>query len=117
MIDRLKPAIAISVHYNALPDDGDAINTAGIGSFWYHPQAESLSKFLHDYLVKQEKRPSYGVFWNNLALTRPHTAPSILLELGFMINPTEFEWVTDSQQQQRLATTLADGITAWFQQL
>lgn len=117
MIDRLKPAIAISIHYNALPDDGDAVNTAGIGSFWYHPQAENLSKFLHDYLVKQEKRPSYGVFWNNLALTRPHTAPSILLELGFMINPTEFEWVTDSQQQQQLAKTLAEGITAWFQQL
>ena len=54
--------------------------------FWYHPQAEDLSKFLHDYLVEKGERPSYGVFWNNLALTRPHAAPSVLLELGFMIN-------------------------------
>jgi N-acetylmuramoyl-L-alanine amidase len=114
MINNIKPAVALSIHYNALPDNGDAINTAGIGMFWYHPQAEDLSKFLHNYLVEKAKRPSYGVFWNNLALTRPHTTPSVLLELGFMINPTEFEWVTDAQQQKILATTLAEGITEWF---
>ncbi|MDJ0578797.1 N-acetylmuramoyl-L-alanine amidase [Crocosphaera sp.] len=114
MIDEIKPTIALSVHYNALPDNGDAINTAGIGMFWYHPQAENLSKFLHDYLVEKGPRPSYGVFWNNLALTRPHTSPSVLLELGFMINPTEFEWITDAQQQQNLAVLLANGITEWF---
>ncbi|MGK7887562.1 MAG: N-acetylmuramoyl-L-alanine amidase [Crocosphaera sp.] len=116
MIDEIKPTIALSVHYNALPDNGDAINTAGIGMFWYHPQAEDLSKFLHDYLVEKGERPSYGVFWNNLALTRPHTSPSVLLELGFMINPTEFEWITDAQQQQNLAVLLANGITEWFSQ-
>lgn len=114
MINKVKPDIALSVHYNALPDNGDAINTAGIGMFWYHPQAEDLSKFLHDYLVEKANRPSYGVFWNNLALTRPHTAPSVLLELGFMINPTEFEWITNTQQQKNLATILANGITEWF---
>ena len=116
MIDEVKPAVALSIHYNALPDNGDAINTAGIGMFWYHPQAEDLSKFLHDYLVEKANRPSYGVFWNNLALTRPHTTPSVLLELGFMINPTEFEWLTDGQQQKNLAATLANGITEWFSQ-
>ncbi|MDJ0508235.1 MAG: N-acetylmuramoyl-L-alanine amidase [Crocosphaera sp.] len=117
MIDTIKPAIALSIHYNALPDNGDAINTAGIGMFWYHPQAEQLSKFLHDYLVQKANRPSYGVFWNNLALTRPHTSPSVLLELGFMINPTEFEWISDGQQQRRLTKILAEGITQWFTQV
>ena len=33
MINEVKPAIALSVHYNALPDNGDAINTAGIRIF------------------------------------------------------------------------------------
>lgn len=114
MINRIQPAIALSIHYNALPDNGDAINTAGIGTFWYHPQAHDLAVFLHNYLVDELNRPSYGVFWNNLALTRPHTAPSVLLELGFMINPVEFEWITDPQAQQALANTLAEGITTWF---
>jgi N-acetylmuramoyl-L-alanine amidase len=47
------------------------------------------------------------VFWNSLALTRPAIAPSILLELGFMIHPTKYEWVTDTKAQQQLAKTLA----------
>ncbi|MEM7772791.1 MAG: N-acetylmuramoyl-L-alanine amidase [Cyanobacteria bacterium P01_A01_bin.37] len=115
-INQLEPTLALSIHYNALPDNGDAINTAGIGMFWYNPQAHDLSVFLHDYLTITLDRPSYGVFWNNLALTRPTTAPSVLLELGFMINPTEFEWIVDSQEQQRLAGAIADGIAEWLQQ-
>ncbi|HAX88132.1 MAG TPA: N-acetylmuramoyl-L-alanine amidase [Cyanobacteria bacterium UBA11370] len=115
MINEIQPAIALSIHYNALPDGGDAMNTQGIGIFWYHPQAHDLSVFLHNYLVETLARPSYGVFWNNLALTRPHAAPSVLLELGFMINPVEFEWVTNPQEQQKLAGAIADGITAWFE--
>ncbi|BAB76698.1 N-acetylmuramoyl-L-alanine amidase [Trichormus variabilis NIES-23] len=114
IINREEPAIALSVHYNALPDAGDAENTKGIGMFWYHPQAHNLAVFMHNYLVNKLRRPSYGVFWNNLALTRPAAAPSLLLELGFMSNPHEFEWVTNPQEQKKLAKVLAEGITEWF---
>ncbi|MBW4482269.1 MAG: N-acetylmuramoyl-L-alanine amidase [Tildeniella torsiva UHER 1998/13D] len=115
-IAQVEPTLALSIHYNALPDSGDAQNTAGIGAFWFHTQAHSLAQFLHDYLVTELDRPSYGVFWNNLALTRPHVAPSVLLELGFMINPNEFEWATDPQEQAKLAETLAEGVELWVQQ-
>ncbi|BAZ05546.1 N-acetylmuramoyl-L-alanine amidase [Calothrix sp. NIES-3974] len=114
IINRELPTIALSVHYNSLPDNGDAENTQGVGMFWYHSQAHHLSVFLHNYLVKKLNRPSYGVFWNNLALTRPHSAPSVLLELGFMSNPREFEWITDPKSQAKLAQTLAEGITEWL---
>jgi N-acetylmuramoyl-L-alanine amidase len=114
IIDEQKPDLALSIHYNALPDGGDAINTKGISAFWYHPQGHDLAVFLHNYLVTKLNRPSYGVYWNNLALTRPHTAPSVLLELGFMINPWEFEWITNPQEQKQLAQAIAEGINEWF---
>ena len=114
MIAEVKPTLAFSIHYNALPDSGDAINTAGVGMFWYHAQSHDLAIFMQEYLVERLNRPDYGVFWNNLALTRPHAAPTILLELGFMINPVEFEWITNPAEQQKLASTLADGIVAWL---
>jgi N-acetylmuramoyl-L-alanine amidase len=113
-IEKIEPAIALSIHYNALPDDGDAENTKGIGMFWYHPQSHDLAQFLHDYLVKHLKRDSYGVYWGNLAVVRPTLAPAVLLELGFMIHPEEFEWIIDPQSQKLLADTLADGIVEWF---
>lgn len=114
VINKTEPTIAISVHYNALPDSGDAVNTAGIGAFWYHAQSHDLAVFLHHYLVEDLKRPDYGIFWDNLALTRPTVAPTVLMELGFMINPTEFEWITDPKAQKQLAVSMADAIAAWF---
>jgi N-acetylmuramoyl-L-alanine amidase len=110
----LEATLVLSLHYNALPDNGDAENTAGIGTFWYQPQSHDLAMFLQQYLVKALNRPSYGVFWNNLALTRPAVAPTVLLELGFMIHPTEFEWIVDAREQERLAGAIANGVAEWL---
>ncbi|MTJ07384.1 N-acetylmuramoyl-L-alanine amidase [Anabaena sp. UHCC 0204] len=114
IINKEEPAIALSIHYNALPDNGDAENTKGFGTFWYHPQSHNVAIFLQNYVVKKLGKPDYGVFWNNLALTRPHIAPSVLLELGFMSNPNEFEQIVNPQEQKKMANTLADGVTEWF---
>jgi len=114
MIERQQPTLALSLHYNALPDQGDAENTQGIGMFWYHAQSQPLAQFLHDYLTTKLNRKSYGVFWNNLALVRPTVSPSILLELGFMTHPEEFEWITDAIAQKQLAKILAAGIYTWL---
>jgi N-acetylmuramoyl-L-alanine amidase len=113
-INQEEPTLSISIHYNALPDNGDALNTSGVGAFWYNPQAEDFATFIESYITKKLNRNDYGVYWNNLALVRPTIAPSILLELGFMINPIEFEWIIDPQQQKLLAKTLADGVTEWI---
>ncbi len=114
-IDREEPALSVSIHYNSLPDNGDLEKTKGVGTFWYNAPSHSLAVFMHNHLVKQLQRPSYGTFWNNLALTRPTASPAVLLELGFMTNPSEFEWVTNTQEQKKLAKSIALGINEWLQ--
>ncbi len=114
IINKEEPAIALSIHHNSLPDNGDAEKTKGFGAFWYYPQSHSLAVFLQNYAVKKLGKPSYGVFWDNLALTRLSIAPAVLLELGFMSNPNEFEEIVNPQAQKKMANSLADGITEWF---
>ncbi|MEA5627780.1 N-acetylmuramoyl-L-alanine amidase [Nostoc sp. UHCC 0251] len=114
IISQEEPAIALSIHHNSLPDNGDAEKTKGFGTFWYHPQAHNLAIFLQNYVVKKLGRPYYGVFWNNLALTRPAAAPSVLLELGFMSNPDEFEQIVNPEKQKKMAYAIAEGITEWL---
>lgn len=116
-IAELEPTIALSVHYNALPDDGNAETTQGIGMFWYQAQSKDLAQFLHDELTRRLDRPSYGVFWGNLALARPTIAPSVLMELGFMSHPTESEWITNPAEQDRLAEAIAASLETWFDRL
>lgn len=114
IISQEEPAIAISIHHNSLPDDGDAEKTKGFAAFWYQPQAHNLAMYLQKYVVKKIGKPSYGVFWDNLALTRPTAAPSVLLELGFMSNPDEFEQIVNLEVQKKTANAIAQGITEWF---
>ena len=114
IIAKEQPAIAISIHHNSLPDDGNAEKIKGFASFWYQNQAHSLAIFLHNYVVKHLHRPSYGVFWDNLALTRPAIAPSVLLEVGFMSNPNEFESITNPQEQKKTAVAIANALEEWF---
>ncbi len=114
IISQEEPCIAISIHHNSLPDDGDAEKIKGFAAFWYQPQAHNLAMFLHNYVVKKLGKPSYGVFWDNLALTRPTAAPSVLLELGFMSNPDEFEQIVNPEVQKKTANAIAQGITEWF---
>ncbi|MEH1882869.1 N-acetylmuramoyl-L-alanine amidase [Nostoc sp.] len=114
IISKEEPAIAISIHHNSLPDDGDAEKIKGFAAFWYQPQAHNLAMFLQNYVVKKLGKPSYGVFWDNLALTRPAAAPSVLLELGFMSNPDEFEQIVNPEEQKKMADAIAQGITEWF---
>jgi N-acetylmuramoyl-L-alanine amidase len=113
IIDNLEPTLALSVHHNSLPDGGNP-DTKGFSTFWYHPQAQSLAMYLHNYVVKETGRPSYGVFWDNLALARPTSAPSVLLEWGFMSNPSEFEQIANPLEQQKMAKSIANGITQWL---
>jgi N-acetylmuramoyl-L-alanine amidase len=113
IIDNLEPTLALSVHHNSLPDGGNP-DTKGFSTYWYHAQAQSLAMYIHNYVVKDTSRPSYGVLWDNLALARPASAPSVLLEWGFMSNPSEFEQISNPQEQQKMAKSIANGITEWL---
>jgi N-acetylmuramoyl-L-alanine amidase len=114
MVENLEPTISISVHYNSLPDGKDPLKSKGFSTYWYHSQAQGLADFLHNYVVDYGSRPRYGVKWDNLALARPAAAPSVLLELGFMSNPEELEWIANQTAQQQMSQVLAKGITQWL---
>ncbi|AKG24685.1 N-acetylmuramoyl-L-alanine amidase [Calothrix sp. 336/3] len=115
IIKQEEPTIAITIHYTLAADGEDAEKVQGIRAFWYHPQSQGLAVFIHNSLTRKLGRASGGVFWNNLALTRPDISPSVVLELGFFSNPQEFEWITNTQEQRKLATVLAQSITEWLQ--
>ncbi|MBW4509261.1 MAG: N-acetylmuramoyl-L-alanine amidase [Scytonematopsis contorta HA4267-MV1] len=115
IINRLEPTLALSIHYNHVPDNVDGGSIKGIATYWYHPQSTGLAKYLNNYIVKQLSRADNGVKWKNLALARPTIAPSVLLELGFMSNPQELNWIINPGEQSRLAQTIADGVAAWFE--
>jgi len=108
------PDLFISLHANSMPDNVDISKVDGF-SVWYREQlAAPLVELLYDHVTSSLHRTGKGMHVRNFYVTRGTWAPSILLETGFVPNPQEFEWLTDEEEQTRLAKNIAEAITAYF---
>jgi len=112
-IEAHHPNLALSLHHNSLPDGERPEDISGMGAFWFNAQAEEAASFLFERFVEKCKVEPYGVYWDNLALPRTTGAPTLLLELGFMSNPWEFEHLIDAQERSRRVRALAEAIVEW----
>ncbi len=104
----------LSIHNNALPDGRDPWKEHGTSSYWYYPQSLELAKSLKTSVKQTSGFLDLGARYQNLALARANGMPSVLLEIGFMINPDEFTNLIDPQFQSRIAESIANGIKQYL---
>lgn len=116
MIKKHKPTIALSIHYNANALDTDPFDIKGISMHWYQPHSSSLANFLNTSLVEKMGVTTRGVYWQTLFMTRLTTCPSVLMELGFITNPDEFDNITNNEYQTEMANAVADSVIDWIKQ-
>jgi N-acetylmuramoyl-L-alanine amidase len=113
IINRVAPALSLSIHHDATAPGRGAV---GASVYWYHPQSRNLAAALFGYYTRNGNRPilnNDGVLQKSFAVARPSNAPAILLEMGFMSNPTELAELSQPATQQRLSKVLAEGIVQW----
>ena len=106
--------ILISVHNNALPDGQNPYITHGTETYYFQPQAKSLAQAVQKNLVMANGFNDLGVKYGSLVLTRPTSPVSILVEVGFMINPYEYEALLKPENQQKYAIGIKNGIVEYF---
>ncbi|OGI19642.1 MAG: hypothetical protein A2287_03525 [Candidatus Melainabacteria bacterium RIFOXYA12_FULL_32_12] len=102
--------ILLSIHNNALPDGRDPYKEHGSSTYYYHSQALPLTKSIQKSLVQNLGLKDFGIFWDSLALTRPHKPIAVLVEIGFMINPDEYTLLTDQKFQEKSAKAIYMGL-------
>lgn len=106
--------ILLSIHNNALPDGGNPYQEHGSSSYYYHSQSLPLARYLQKSMIKKLKLKDNGIYWESLALTRPNEPLSVLVEVGFMINPEEYMMLSDSHFQKKAAKALYLGLEDFF---
>jgi N-acetylmuramoyl-L-alanine amidase len=102
--------ILISVHNNALPDGINPFYNNGTSTYYYHPQAFALAQEIHKELVKNLGLPDYGIYYGNLALTRPYQLLAVLVECAFMMIPEQEELLRTEKFQEKCAQAICNGI-------
>ena len=108
--------LLISVHANALPDGADPIKNKGTSVYYYQNQAKSLADSIICEMTTQLGTQNDKVRQASLALVRPTSSVSVLIEVAYIINPDDYALLTDKDFQQKCAKAIADGIEKFILQ-
>ena len=101
-------AIFICIHFNAAPRSG----ASGIETYFYSSQSLPLASAIHYYVAGGAPSANRGVRRRGFYVLRRTTIPSILVECGFLTNPTEAQYAQSVAYRQKLAEEIAHGIRA-----
>jgi N-acetylmuramoyl-L-alanine amidase len=102
--------IFISLHYNALPDGVNPDKNRGSSAYYFHPQSHALAQSILRNLLKRLKLPNFGLFYDNLAVCRVTSMPSVLIEPAFLMHPLEEALILDSDFREKTAEAIVAGI-------
>ena len=111
-ITTTQPDFFISVHHNSIERNRDANETKGTEAYYFYPAGKALAQNLVETFAAQLGRQNRGAMWGYYYVTRSTVCPSVLLEIGYMPNPAEYEQITDSTQILKTGNAIADSILA-----
>lgn len=101
-----RDAIFVCVHFNAT----SRRSASGIETYFYSSQSLSLASAIHYYVAGGAPSANRGVRRRGFYVLRNTRIPSVLVECGFLTNPTEAQHALSSAYRQKLALEIAHGI-------
>lgn len=109
-VNAQKPDLLLSLHCNNAQDS----DKKGLQVFYapkgFAPEsALEYSKILVEHQVK-ELHESGEIKTANFRVLREASVPAVLLEMGFLSNPSDVELLQDPESQQKIAEALYDGL-------
>lgn len=109
-IEKSKVDLFISIHHNSLGENVDANNVSGMEIYYHTGLSKAFSDKMMDTLIKNLDRKGRFVEQSYYRVTLLPYAPAILLELGYLCNPLEYEKATAPSEMEKVAQSIAAGI-------
>src|SRR3984893_14239554 len=101
-----RDAIFICIHFNSATRSG----ANGIETYFYSRDSLALASAIHYSLIGNTPTPNRGVRRRGYFVLRKTRIPAVLVECGFLTNPTEARNSQNSNYRQGLAEDIARGI-------
>lgn len=99
-------AIFVCIHFNSARRMG----ANGIETYFYSQQSLPLASAIHYYVAGGAPSMNRGVRRRAYYVLRHTAVPSVLVECGFLTNPTEAQYAQTVSYRQQLAEEIARGI-------
>src|SRR5438128_8982866 len=101
-------AIFVCIHFNS----ANRMGAGGIETYFYGRDSLPLASAIHYYVAGGAPSSNRGVRRRGFYVLRKTTVPAVLVECGFLTNPTEGEYVQTVSYRQKLAEEIAAGVRA-----
>jgi N-acetylmuramoyl-L-alanine amidase len=105
-----KPDIFLSIHHNSGVLTGDMNQARRMECYYFEDISAPFARALMTRLPEILDRPGTEAEQARYYVTRQTTNPAVLLEVGFMVNPLEYEECTDSVKIFKTACGVAQSI-------
>jgi N-acetylmuramoyl-L-alanine amidase len=99
-------AIFVSIHFNSAKRAG----AGGIETYFYSRDSLSLASAIHYFVAGGAPSSNRNVRRRGYYVLRKTTVPAVLVECGFLTNPTEAGYAQTASYRQKLAEEIAAGV-------
>ncbi|MDQ6621866.1 MAG: N-acetylmuramoyl-L-alanine amidase [Verrucomicrobiota bacterium] len=99
-------ATFVSIHFNSASRGG----ANGIETYYYRSDAAGLAASIHRNVVAGAPSENRGIRRRGYFVLRRTNIPAVLVECGFLTNPTEGNYALNAGYRQKLAQNIARGI-------
>ncbi|WP_414055093.1 N-acetylmuramoyl-L-alanine amidase [Macrococcus equi] len=102
--------VFLSIHADAL----EASSPHGLTVYYHHDNQKVLADTLHMAIKQKALLSDRGVRQENFQVIRQTEKPAVLLELGYISNPTDEKMMKDEKYRQIIVTGIVDGLRNYF---
>src|SRR5437016_1682137 len=99
-------AIFVCIHFNSAKRMG----AGGIETYFYNRESLPLASAVHYYVAGGAPSSNRGVRRRGYYVLRKTNVPAVLVECGFLTNPTEAAYAQTASYRQKLAEEIAAGV-------
>jgi N-acetylmuramoyl-L-alanine amidase len=104
--NQYRNALFVSIHFNSATRRG----ADGIETYFYSRDSLALASAIHHYVASGAPSPNRGVRRRGYYVLRRTNVPAVLVECGFLTNPTEAAYTQNASYRQKLAEEIAAGV-------
>jgi N-acetylmuramoyl-L-alanine amidase len=102
-------AVFVSIHFNSTPSTW----VRGVETFYAGPAGRSLAASIQRELLRRCKARNRGIRFARFTVLTQTKCPAVLVEGGFISNPSERARCATSSYQNSVALGIADGIAKY----
>lgn len=105
----------ISLHCNSIAENANGLKPEGTEIYYYENNSKKIADDILQNISDYTGRKARQVIYSNYYVTRTPMCPSMLVEMGFVSNPVEYDAMCTPDSLYQTANAVADALISYLE--